>query len=297
MGDILSKEYWSSILEKVTNWFIEYLPNILALVVITWILLKVTSFVTKKLNNWVIQRVERETRFKDKDKEGALRRLKTVIKILSSLLRIIIITSAILLLLKIIGVDISPFITGAGIVGLAVGFGSQELVKDIIGGFFIILENNMRVGDVVTIEGCSGLVESIGFRTVILRDITGTIHVLRNGQIKRISNMTIGWSAAVLDIPVSYKEDINKVTEVIRQVTNELVEDDQFKENIISEPEILGVDSFGENAVMIKLRVKTIPLQQWGIAREIRKRLKERFQQENIVIPLPQIVLHNEQNK
>jgi small-conductance mechanosensitive channel len=192
-----------------------------------------------------------------------------------------------MIVLKEIGIDIGPLLAGAGVIGLAIGFGSQNLVRDIVSGFFIILENQVGVGDVAAINGTGGLVESIGLRTIILRDSSGTVHVFPNGTITTLSNMTKDWSAAVFDIGVSYGEDTDEVVEVMRAVSGILEADEAFKDRILEPMEIMGVDAFADSAVIIKARLKTKPIQQWSVGREYRRRLKKAFEEKGIEIPFP----------
>lgn len=186
-----------------------------------------------------------------------------------------------------VGVNVAPILAGAGIVGLAVGFGAQNLVRDVIAGFFMILENQVRVGDVAIINGTGGLVETITFRTIVLRDLAGVVHVIPNGAISSLSNMTKGWSAYVIDVGVAYKEDTDRVVKVMREVAEALSKEAEYKEKIIEPIEIFGVDNFGESEVTIKARIKTEPIQQWTVGREYRRRLKKAFDAEGIEIPFP----------
>ena len=191
-----------------------------------------------------------------------------------------------------LGLDITPILAGAGIVGLAVGFGAQNLVRDILSGFFLILENQIRVGDVAIINGTGGLVEAITFRTVVLRDLSAVVHVFPNGSINTLSNMTKGWSAYVIDAGVAYKEDTDRVVEVMKQVAEEMRKDPQFWPRMLEPIEIFGVDSFGESEVTIKARLKTRPIQQWSVGREYRRRLKKAFDAAGIEIPFPHRTLY-----
>ncbi len=216
------------------------------------------------------------------------KRITTLIMLVRQGILILITATTILLGLKQLGIDIAPILASAGIVGLAVGFGAQNLVRDIISGFFLILENKVRVGDVATINGTTGLVEECNFRTLIVRDLTGTKHIWPNGEIKTISNLTSEWSAFVFDIGVHYNSDIDKVIRVMHEEGKKLREDPAFSYLIIEDFEVFGVDKFVESAMIIKGRVKTRPIQQWVVGREYQKRLKQRFDKENITIPFPQ---------
>lgn len=219
---------------------------------------------------------------------GATRkRVHTLAGILRTIGRFTIWALVLLIALDQVGVNVAPLIAGAGIAGLAFGFGAQNLVKDVISGFFMILEDQVRVGDVAVINGTGGLVEAITFRTVVLRDLAGVVHVFPNGSVNTLSNMTKVWSAYVIDVGVAYKEDTDKVVEVMREVGNELKQDENFGPNILDPIEIFGVDNFGESEVTIKARFKTLPLQQWNVGREYRRRLKKAFDARGIEIPFP----------
>jgi len=285
----MSKELIVNLLEKLKAWAIEDLPSILILIIATWIVLKAVSVILKKLKKSLNKRIQKK---EDTESEESGKRIDTLVNILKSVLRVIIWGIFIMILLKKFGVDIGPILAGAGIIGLAVGFGAQELVRDFISGFFILLENQIRVGDVAIINGTGGLVEKIELRTTTLRDFSGTTHIFQNGKINTISNMTKEWSAVVFDIGVAYKEDTDQVTEIMKQVGNELAEDPDFKDLIINPLEIFGVDKFADSAVIIKARLKTKPLQQWGVGREYRRRLKKAFDKNDIEIPFPHTTVY-----
>ena len=189
-----------------------------------------------------------------------------------------------------IGVNVTPVLAGAGIVGLAIGFGAQNLVKDLVSGFFLILENQVRVGDVAIINGTGGLVEAISFRTIVLRDEAAVVHVFPNGSINTLSNMTKDWSAYVISVNVAYKEDPDRVADVMRRVAEEMYAEPKYRSAMLEPIEIFGVDGFTESAVTIKARLKTQPLQQFAIGREYRRRLKKAFDTAGIEMPASQRV-------
>ncbi|MEW6544563.1 MAG: mechanosensitive ion channel family protein [Nitrospirota bacterium] len=218
---------------------------------------------------------------------AASQRIATLTSLLRTLASAMIWAIVVVLALAQLGLDIRPILAGAGIVGLAVGFGAQNLVRDLISGFFIILEDQVRVGDVAVVNGTGGLVEAITFRTITLRDLAGTVHVFPNGTITTLSNMTKGWSAYVIDVGVAYKEDTDRVVEVMRQVAEELRQDRAYADKFLEPIEILGVDEFGDSAVVIKARLKTRPIEQWTVGREYRRRLKKAFDAQGIEIPFP----------
>jgi small-conductance mechanosensitive channel len=194
---------------------------------------------------------------------------------------------AVLMVLQQFEVDITPVLTGAGIAGLAVGFGAQTLVRDIISGFFLILENQVRVGDAAAINGTEGIVEAINLRTIVLRDIEGTVHVFPNGAINTLANRSKEFSYYVLDLSVSYFDDTDLVAEVIQEVGAGLQADSTFGPSILAPIEILGVDAFGEWSLKMKARIRTVPLKQWFVGRELRRRIVKAFAQHGLAIPFP----------
>ena len=177
----------------------------------------------------------------------------------------------------------------AGIVGLAVGFGAQELVRDFISGFFILLEDQLRTGDYAIINGTTGLVERIELRTITLRYLSGVVHLFQNGKIDTLSNMTKEWSAIVMEIGVAYKENIDYVMEVMTEVGKEMKQDSEFGVFMLEQVEVLGLDDFADSSIIIKVMIKTKPMHQWRIKREYQRRLKIAFDEKNIEIPFPHL--------
>jgi len=226
------------------------------------------------------------------DKIELVERVHTISGLVTNAVNIIVWSAASLMMLEELGVNIAPLLTGAGIAGLAVGFGAQNLVRDVISGFFFILEDQVHVGDVVEVNGTSGLVEAVKLRTLVLRDLSGTVHVVPNGEITTLSNKTKEFSYAVLDIGVAYKEDTDHVSAVLHDVGADLEGDSDFSDSILASLEILGVSEFGDSAVVIKIRIKTRPLKQWMIGRELRRRIKKAFDTEGIEIPFPHMSLY-----
>ncbi len=186
-----------------------------------------------------------------------------------------------------LGFDIKPVLAGAGIIGLAVGFGAQNLVRDIISGLFFIFENRIRVGDVAIINGTGGLVEQVNLRTVVLRGLDGTVHLFPNGGINSLSNMTYLYSYYLFDVGVAYKEDTDRVVAVLKELGEEMMRDENYGPAILEPLEILGVDKFDDSAVIIKARIKTPPIKQWFVGREMNRRMKKRFDELGIEIPFP----------
>ncbi len=215
------------------------------------------------------------------------KRAQTVGKLLQNTVFVLVTLIATLMILREIGVDITPILTGAGIVGLAVGFGAQSLVKDVISGFFIILENQVRVGDVANIDGTAGAVERITLRTIILRDMAGTVHVIPNGGIQRLSNLTKDFAYYVVDMGVAYKEDTDRVIEVMTAVADGMLAEPKYAASMLGGLDVIGVNRFADSAVEIKVRIKTIPLKRWEVGREFLRRVKKAFDASGIEIPFP----------
>jgi moderate conductance mechanosensitive channel len=219
---------------------------------------------------------------------AALKRVRTLINVLWTIVFVLIWFVVVLTSLGQIGVNVAPILASAGVVGLAVGFGAQNLVKDLVSGFFLILENQVRVGDAAVINGTGGLVEAISFRTIVLRDEAAVVHVFPNGSINTLSNMTKNWSAYVINVNVSYKEDTDRVADVMRRVAEEMYAEPKYKSAMLEPIEIFGVDGFTDGGVTIKARLKTQPLQQFTVGREYRRRLKKAFDAEGIEMPVSQ---------
>jgi small conductance mechanosensitive channel len=257
--------------------------RILLVLVIAWVALKIVRVAMRRLEDRLVARGKRE----GEEVTETSKRAETLSRLLRQGLIVVVWIMAILIILREIGVDIAPILASAGIIGLAVGFGAQNLVRDVISGFFMLLENQVRVGDVAVVNGTGGLVEQIGFRTIVLRDLSGIVHVFPNGGVTTLANLTREWSGYVLDIGVAYKEDPDRVIEIMKRVGAQMREDSYFGPLMVADIEIFGVDAFGDSAVMIKGRLKTRPIKQWEVGREYRRRLKKVFDDEGIEIPFP----------
>lgn len=219
----------------------------------------------------------------------------TLISIIGTILQTSIWAVAALLILGQLGVNIAPLLAGAGVVGLAIGFGAQSLVKDYVAGIFILAENQYRVGDVVKLNGStkvSGTVERMTLRETVLRDLDGMVHHVPNGQIGVATNMTMEFAKVNLDVGVSYDCDLEKVEKVVNEVGQELAKDIDWKDMLIDAPKMLRVNDFGDSAIEIKITAKTEPQKQWAVTGELRKRLKIAFDKNGIEIPYPQRVIH-----
>jgi len=221
----------------------------------------------------------------------AKKRAHTLGNILRHALLIGLFFIGILMILGELGIQIGPLLATAGIGALAIGFGAQSLVKDVISGFFIILENQYRIGDAIEVAGVSGLVESVSLRKTVLRDLEGRVHTIPNGEIKVVSNLSKEWSRSVLDLGISYREDIDQVIDLLTQIGKELGSEEPHKSAILEPLKILGVERFGESQIVIRMMVKTVPLKQWDVGRELRRRIKKRFDEKGIEISIPHRVL------
>jgi small conductance mechanosensitive channel len=275
-------------LEKLSNWAITSGVQILIILIVTFIALKAVKVFSKHLVSLLV---------KKKDDEEFLKRTQTFSTIVRYVLDIAILFVAVILIIKEFGVDFGPILAAAGIAGLAIGFGAQSLVKDVISGLFILLEDQIRVGDVIQISGKGGVVEQISLRTTKLRDLAGNVHYVPNGQIDVVTNMTKEYSRYVFDIGVAYREDVDEVIDVIKEVDEELRKDPAFKNDILEPLEVLGLDQFADSAIIIKARTTTKPVKQWGVAREFNRRLKKKFDEKDIEIPFPHITLYMGQDK
>ncbi len=219
------------------------------------------------------------------------KRARTLAGLLRTLGTTLVLIVAVMMALREIGLDITPLIAGAGVAGLAIGFGAQSLIRDIIAGFFILLEDQFHVGDVIQAGGVSGQVERMTLRMTIVRDLQGAVHFIPNGEIKVASNLTKEWSQAVLEIGVGYEEDVDRVIAVLTGIGRELATDATFGALVLEPPQVLGVEALADSQVTIRILARTLPLKQWDVARELRRRIKARFDREGIQIPYPHRVV------
>jgi len=275
-------------LKKVLDWLFSSGLHISLVIILTWIAIRIL----KKLSGRLIQLVAQQ-----KDDGEFQKRTQTLGAMVRYVLLFAIVAVAAMIVLKELGIDIGPILAAAGIVGLAVGFGAQSLVKDIISGFFILLEDQIRVGDVVNIGDKAGLVEKVSLRTTVLRDLAGNVHYVPNGHINVVTNMTKDYSRYVFDIGIAYREDVDEVIKVIKGIDEELRNDPEFKDDILEPIEIFGLDQFAASAVIIKARTTTLPIKQWKIGREFNRRLKKRFDELKIEIPFPHVTLYMGEGK
>jgi small conductance mechanosensitive channel len=221
------------------------------------------------------------------EEESRVNRAQTLALSFRSVVQMIILVGGTLLTLQEAGLDIKTVLGGAAIIGLAVAFGAQNLMRDYFTGFMILIEDQYELGDLVTIGDATGVVEKVNMRTTVLRDLEGRVHFLPNGQIRQVTNRTYEWARAVFDIKVAYKEGVDRVMALLVELANEMRVDPDYKNDIIEEPLMLGVDGFGDAAVTIKFMLKTKPDKMFPIRRELLRRIKNRFDEEGIQIPIP----------
>ena len=224
-------------------------------------------------------------------KEEFSKRINTLGSVIANAIAFVLYAMAALMVLSELGIDIVPLLTGAGLLGLAFGFGAQNMVRDLIAGFFILMENQYRKGDVVKIADTAGFVEDVNLRRTILRDLDGIVHSIPNGEITVASNFTLGFSRVNMNIPVSYDTNLDKAIRVLNKIGREIKKDKKFGKLITKAPEVLGVDKFAESAIEIKYLGETKPIKQWDVMRELRKRIKVAFDKEKIEIPYPHRVI------
>lgn len=233
----------------------------------------------------------------DLDDVERIKRLNTLEQVARYIVAVFITLVAGMLVLSELGISIAPILAAAGVVGIAVGFGAQSLVKDYFNGLFLLLENQVRQGDVVEVAGKGGLVEEMTLRYIRLRDYEGSVHYIPNGSVDTVTNRSRGFAYAVIDVGVAYREDIDTVYAVMREVASELRADDEFAAKIVDGIEIAGVDQWGDSAVVIRCRFKVLPLEQWGVRRAYLYRLKRAFDAAGIEIPYPHLTVYAGQDK
>ena len=266
----------------VINWLVTHgvrIAVVLAVGALLWLGLS-------KLLPPIVGRAVARTKYKE-SKEGMEKRTNTLLSVFKGVGRVFIVIVAIMMVLSEVGVAIAPILAGFGIAGIAIGFGAQYLIRDVISGIFIILENQYRVGDVARLADIPGLVEEVTLRKTVLRDLDGIVHHVPNGEIRVASNFTRHFARVNLDVSVSYGTDLDHAISVINRVGQELAEDEDWRQVIKSPPQALRVDSLGGSGIDIKIVGDVKPMQQWAVMGELRLRLKKAFDAEGIEIPWP----------
>jgi small-conductance mechanosensitive channel len=272
--------------DRVTDWLLTSGLRILIILVVLYVIyFAIIHIVPRGIRRGVAQQME------DKPEVEIEKRVHTLSAVVVATARVVLLFAAVFMILPEVGINIAPVLAGAGIAGLAIGFGAQSLVRDTISGVFVLAENQYGVGDIVSLAGVTGLVEDVNLRRTVLRDLDGTVHSIPNGEITTASNLTREWARVNMNVGVAYGEDIDKVREVINRVGQELAADKEFGPLVTEAPHFERVDGFGDSGIEIKILGVTRPIQQWTVMGELRRRLKRAFDEEGIEIPFPHRVL------
>lgn len=279
------QKYFDKYTESLIPWLLTNGLRILAIAIAALIISKIIHRLVEK----AVRIMVRENH---NNPDAEIKREDTLIQIFSTTARAALFFIALLMILKEFGIEIGPILAAAGVVGLALGFGGQYLIRDVITGMFIIMENQYRIGDVVEFDNASGTVEEISLRKTTLRNLDGVIQHVPHGEVKVVKNQTSDFSRVNLDLGISYNANLEHVIGVVNKVGDSLTTDDDWKEFIIKAPQFLRVNDFADSSVVIKIVGETIASKQWAVAGELRKRLKIAFDNEGIEIPFPQMVVH-----
>lgn len=272
---------------NVLRWTTDHGPRILVIVVGMVLVVWTARLLERRITDWIAHHGKGRGTAEDEN------RARTLVGVFHNAIRIVVLLGGSLMILAEAGVNILPLMGGAAVLGLAAAFGGQNLLRDYFTGFMILLENQYAVNDVVRIGDVAGLVERITLRLTVLRDIDGRVHFVPKGQITTVSNLTHGWSRALFDVGVAYKEDVDRVMELLVELGKELRRDPEFRHMILEQPEMLGVDQLGDSAVVLRFYIKTRPLMQWTVKREMLRRIKNKFDELGIEIPFPHRTLYH----
>ena len=273
--------------------FIDNWLNIVIVIAVFVIVLIIVKIIARKVRRLAERRIGDE-------KLLIKKRTFTFTSVVSNLIIIISAVAALLIIADQVGISVTPLLAGAGVASIVIGFGAQSLIKDLINGIFILVEQWYQINDIVTIGDTTGTVERVNLRTTVIRDLEGTVHFIPNGEITKSSNHTQLWSRAVVEVGVHYSEDTNRVVKVLGEVFDELIADKKYKKSILEKPEILGeggVSKLADSSVVFTIICKVRPGQQWTIARQLRKRIKDKFDSTGIEIPYPctNVYMRNEE--
>jgi len=270
--------------EKVLAWLVDPGIKVGITLVITIVIVITVSFLFKR----IVHHAEKIAKPED---IGKTKRLKTVMGTLRIAVSIVIWVIGIISILGQVGIAIGPLLAGVGVIGMAIGFGAQNLVKDFLGGLFILIENQIRVGDVVKIDKAVGTVESVNLRTILIRGVNGHLYTVPNGEIKIVENMTMGWSRAIVKVGVGYSSNIEKVIEAMHLAAGDIKKDKEFGSELLGEIMVKAIDDFSNSSLNVSLWIKTKPASQWDVGRIARRYIKQRFEEAGIEIPFPQVTL------
>lgn len=270
--------------KNVFNWqqFANDLVEVAIIVAISFILYRLVKLVVRRL---VGLKVEEEDPLVRRMRE---QRAQTLGSLFTNVALIFTVTITLLTVLSVF-INIGPLLASVSVVGLAISFGAQSLVKDVISGTFILIEGQFGIGDVIRIGDSGGMVEKMTLRTTVLRDMHGAVHIIPNGEIKQVSNLTKTWSRAVIDVSIAHGEDVDTVIDKLKKLGGDFQRDAEWGLLLVEAPEVLGIENMTDTAVMIRMTVKTLPLKQWDVARELRRRIKIRFDADGVRTPSPQV--------
>lgn len=282
----MSEDQIIQITNTLWSWVISDGVKILVIILVAIIANKIIKKVIEKVVRKMVVSVPGEN-----GPDAEKRREDTIIAIFYGTVRVVIWIVVLIMILDSVGVAIAPILAAAGVIGLAVGFGAQYLIRDIITGLFIIIENQYRVGDIIEVSGKNGVVERLTLRATTIRDLNGALHHVPNGEVTYASNFSKDFSRININLGVSYESDIDKVEKVVNEVGVSMIEDANWKNKILSAPKFMRIDSFDDSQVTIKVLGDVIPLSQWEVAGEFRRRIKEAFDKNNIEIPYPHMVI------
>ena len=282
VADSLPRFSWN----KVFNWqqLANDLIEVAIIIAVSFLFYRIVKLIVKRL---VAIKIDEEDPLVRRMRE---QRAQTLGSLFTNVALVFVVTITLLTVLSVF-INIGPLLASVSVVGLAISFGAQSLVKDIISGTFILLEGQFGIGDVIQIGPTSGLVEKMTLRTTVLRDLHGAVHIIPNGEIKQVSNLTKTWSRAVIDVTITYGENVDRVVEALRSIGRELQRDPEWAPLLIDEPEVLGIENLTDAGVVLRMTTKTLPLKQWEVARELRGRIKKRFDDEHIEIPQSRVKL------
>jgi len=285
-ASITDIETYKTIYSIVWPWFLDHGIKILGIII--------GAYVVRRFGSTVVERTIRKAIVGDSflTKQAEKKREDTLIQVANGTLKIVVWLVALLMIVSEFGIAIGPIIAAAGILGIAFGFGAQYLIRDMIAGLFILLENQYRIGDVVDLTGTSGEVEKISLRTTIIRDFNGTVYHIPNGEIKKAANKTKDFARVNLNIGISYDADIEKVIKVVNDIGAKMFQDKEWSEKLNEAPTFAKINDFDDSAVVIRIKAEVKPKEQWGVAAELRKRIKVAFDKRGIEIPYPQRVIH-----
>ncbi len=276
-------------LDRIVQWLLNHVPKLFTILLATCVLHWLLRLGGRQIAQIIARGGSRGTQ---REREN---RAVTLVGVFRNTVSLAIIGGGTLMAMDEVGIPIMPLMGGAAVVGLTVAFGAQNLVRDYFSGFMVLMEDQYGINDVVKIGDTSGVVEKITLRMTVLRDLEGIVHFIPHGSITRVSNMTHGWSRAVVEINIAYREDPDYVMSVLMDVANEMRTDPVFGPLILDEPEMLGLDRFGDYSVVIKFVLKTHPLKRWPVRRELLRRIKHKFDELGIEIPFPHRTVYNRQ--